>query len=464
MQKEFVINYKPTRVQRLVHFSKAQFKVLCWGTRTGKTKCAVYEAFMKMSICTGGAPTKGWIVAPNYTLTGILERQLVELVRPFLKNPELKTSPGSHRYELITGDVFETKSADTDNLVGEDLDWVIFDEIARARRESWFSQLRQRLMDRRGTAVLISTPFLAWFEELFNMGQDPKYPNYESWRATPYDNYDEETGERHVPIEEIDAMKNEMGELEFWQEILAEFINDSNRFIRNVEACIYYDKPQIEFRSDKVQCDNCGIKFKPDMEFASESGYDICHLCKEKVSIVKEDEDFFYIGVDLADKNDFTVITVSKLNEEHNKIIVIETDRFNKVGWTIQLPRIKRMYDKYHNSIIVMDSTGVGDPVLDMLRGAGIPIIGKNFNNKFKTDLATRVSIVFENELIEIPNDPILINELKIFEATKSDTGKWTYSAPERKHDDHVISLGLSICGIYIGGLKPLIEIKEDNK
>jgi len=34
-----------------------------------------------------------------------------------------------------------------------------------------------------------------------------------------------------------------------------------------------------------------------------------------------------------------------------------------------------------------LDATGLGDPILDDLRGAGLNIIGHKFNNKFKNDI-----------------------------------------------------------------------------
>jgi len=52
--------------------------------------------------------------------------------------------------------------------------------------------------------------------------------------------------------------------------------------------------------------------------------------------------------------------------------------------------------------------------------------------------------ISFEQEKIKILDEPIQINELKLFGYEISPSGIMKYSAPEGKHDDCVIALALA--------------------
>ena len=65
------------------------------------------------------------------------------------------------------------KTADNPvSLLGEGLDWLIVDEAARMKPMIWESHLSQRLIDKRGWALLISTPRgKGWFFDLFRRGQ-----------------------------------------------------------------------------------------------------------------------------------------------------------------------------------------------------------------------------------------------------------------------------------------------------
>lgn len=50
--------------------------------------------------------------------------------------------------------------------------------------------------------------------------------------------------------------------------------------------------------------------------------------------------------------------------------------------------------------------------------------------------------------MITIPNDEILLDELRRYTYTKKESGMTTYSAPKNRHDDMVIALALCVWGI----------------
>ena len=95
-----------------------------------------------------------------------------------------------------------------------------------------------------------------------------------------------------------------------------------------------------------------------------------------------------------------------------------------------------------------LDSTGVGDPIYDDLRRAGIKIRGYKFTGESKRVLIENLSITWDEGRYTIPEEASpLINELKAFTYEISRTGNVRYSAPEGLHDDCVISLALAAWG-----------------
>lgn len=97
--------------------------------------------------------------------------------------------------------------------------------------------------------------------------------------------------------------------------------------------------------------------------------------------------------------------------------------------------------------MLLRPAVGVGEPVLEQLRDTVPNIEGVNFgeaDNKF--DLASRLRILFEKQLIEIPNDRKLLMQLNGVTYSVSKIGKILFDSPEkaRIHDDHVWSLALA--------------------
>jgi hypothetical protein len=66
-------------------------------------------------------------------------------------------------------------------VLGEGLDWLIVDEASRLKPAIWQGHLSQRLIDKHGWALLISTPKgKGYFYDLFRRGQGQD-SDYQSW-------------------------------------------------------------------------------------------------------------------------------------------------------------------------------------------------------------------------------------------------------------------------------------------
>jgi hypothetical protein len=384
MTNEIILNYKPHQKQQLFHDSKARWRILNCGRRWGKTQCAIAEGLALSFI---KPKQRGWIVAPTYPLSQEDWRTLEELVpRRLIKGDPLKAE---RKFVFINDSEIEFKSADNESaLRGAGLDWCILDEASRIKEDSW-NALRPSLSDKQGKGIFISTPKgKNWFYRLYLLGKEGK-ENYESWHFPSNTN-------PYFPEDEwLEAKENYPSDW-FSQEYEANFLDDV--------AAVFK-----------------GIRNKVKGEF-------------EKPQAGKH----YFAGIDLAKYQDYTVVSVLD-SKKH----LCYFERFNRIGWEIQKPKILKILTDYKAQAYI-DSTGVGDPIYEELRAKYRKLYGYKFTNESKQNLIVALQIAFEKDEISFPLIEILVDELEAFEYEMLPSGKVRYNAPENYHDDCVISLALA--------------------
>ena len=118
-------------------------------------------------------------------------------------------------------------------------------------------------------------------------------------------------------------------------------------------------------------------------------------------------------------------------------------DRFNELSWPLQKKRIVSLSNTT-DAYFLIDSTGVGDPILDDLKNEGVRCEGFKFTNSSKAQLVEGLEIAIEEQNIGLPEEDVLLNELKAFSYEVTRSGNMRYSAPSGLHDDCVMALGLA--------------------
>jgi hypothetical protein len=146
------------------------------------------------------------------------------------------------------------------------------------------------------------------------------------------------------------------------------------------------------------------------------------------------------LGCDLARVRDYTVVVA--LNSLRQ---VIEIQRFRRVDWALQVQRIVEMYERLRALRIAVDSTGVGDPIAELLWRQHLLVDSVKMTSESKAELIDRLSLVLDRGEITIPRDEALIAELWDFQSTERDSGHDRLEASEGKHDDLVIGLALAV-------------------
>jgi len=205
--------------QTKVAKSNARFKILVCGRRWGKTRlCAV------MALAAAVQGKQVWWLAPTYSVSGIGYKLMRNLVAPL----KCEIMASTRTIVFPSGGWISFKSGDKpDNLRGESLDLVIIDEadfIPDGER-LWMEVLRPALADRKGAAIMISTPNVenGWFHNLFKLGVSPG--EVKSWRFTSYDN-------PFIDPKELDALKTQLTDIAFRREIMAEFVSAAGALVR----------------------------------------------------------------------------------------------------------------------------------------------------------------------------------------------------------------------------------------
>lgn len=140
-------------------------------------------------------------------------------------------------------------------------------------------------------------------------------------------------------------------------------------------------------------------------------------------------------GVDLAKSVDWTVAV--GLNAAGGTCTL---ERF-QLPWQETIQRVRAIAGAARS---LVDSTGVGDPILEALqRGSGGKFEGFKFSASSKQQLMEGLAVAIQQQRISFPDGPIVL-ELESFEYEYTRTGV-RYSAPTGAHDDCVMALALAV-------------------
>lgn len=319
--------------------------------------------------------------APTYKYLAEVWRELVRRLRPVI----VESNKTERRIELSTGGVIECWTLDDpDAARGRAYHLVIIDEAAKVRDlgEAWQAAIRPALADYQGAAWFLSTPRgRDFFHSLFVRGQQGDN-GWKSWRMPTSTN-------PHIDDGEIEAARLEL---------------PSHIYEQEFEA-VPADQQSSPFGLDNI---------RRAMRDGPTSGRPVCY------------------GVDLAKSSDHTVIV--GLDSDGN---MCHFERFQK-PWGETEERIAQVV-KVH---ALVDSTGVGDPIVEGLMRRGLPVEGFKFTATSKQQIMEHLASLLHKGKVAVYGD-VMQSELEAFEYEYRPGGV-RYSAPNGLHDDCVCALALA--------------------
>jgi len=368
--------------QEAAIYDPRRYSLIEAGTKTGKTfGCIVW--LIEKAITEGGLNKNFWWMAPVYPQAEIAFRRL----KTYLPDSYRSAKPDNTRLKIPipNGSAIWFKGSDRpDTLYGEDVYAAVVDEASRAKEESWHA-LRSTLTFTRGPARLIGNVKgkKNWF---YRMAR----------RA--------EAGEKDMGYHRLVAADAvEAGLLD------ADEIEDARRTL-----------PKEVFKQlyEAIPGSDDGNPFGP------------LEACYARLSFGKP----VMWGWDLGKKQDWTVGTALDING-----YVCAHYRF-QMPWPNTIDFITEKTGDVH---ALIDSTGLGDPIVDALQLRSFHNYeGFMISPKPKQQIMEGLAVAVQREQIHFPEGPISI-EMEQFEYQYTRLGV-QYSAPSGCHDDCVISLALA--------------------
>jgi hypothetical protein len=369
--------------QEAAIFSPARYSVIEASTKSGKTVgCLAWLAEQAM----GGREGRNyWWVAPVYPQAKIAYRRMKRgLPRQLYDSNETELS-----VTLANGAVLWFKGSDNpDSLYGEDVYAAVIDEASRCKEEAWHA-VRSTLTATRGPIRIIgNVKGRKNWAYLLARKAEAGEPGMHYARITASD----AVLAGVLDAEEIEDARSKLPESVYRELYQAEPSDDEgNPFgLTAIEACL-----------------TRGLSAAPPVAW----------------------------GWDLAKSRDWTVGVA--LDEAG---AVCRFERWQG-PWEITVSRILQATGDCR---ALVDSTGVGDPILERLQKERRGIFeGYHFTPTSKQKLMEGLAVAIQKQEVRFP-EGVLANELRAFEYVYTRTGV-QYSAPEGLYDDAVCSLALAV-------------------
>lgn len=376
----------------------ARYTIVEASTKSGKTVgCLIW--ILLQAFDTKSKYTNLWWVAPVYQQSAIAYRRLKHWLRQSPGATHLcQTNDTDMRITFPTGKIIWFKSAEKpDLLYGEDVGACVIDEASRCREDAWHA-VRSTLTATKGHVKIIG-----------NVRGRKNWAYQLARRA--------EAGEpdmKYFRITASDAVR--AGVLDEQE------IEDAKRML-----------PADIFRElyEAIPTDDGGNPF----------GLDSIAACVAPLSTNKP----VAAGIDLAKVQDWTVFIGLDADGR-----VCTFERWQS-SWESTIKRLTFLCAEVEGAIYV-DSTGVGDPILEALRknmsDLGVPqlderLVGYQFTQMSKQRLMEGLAVAIQTGQVAFP-DGIIRFELEQFEYEIRRTSV-VYSAPEGLHDDCVCALALAV-------------------
>lgn len=326
-----------------------------------------------------------WWVAPVYAQAKIAFRRMKRGLPPQMlvaNNQEMTIT-------LPNGSLIWFKSADNpDNLYGDDVHAMVIDEASRVKEEAWHA-CRSVLTATRGPLRAIGNVKgrKNWFYQLARKAEAGE-PGMSFAKLTAWD----AVAGGVLAKDEIEDAKRLLPENVFKELYLAEASDDEgNPFgLSHIAACTIDAMPFT----------------KP-----------------------------VAIGADLAKQQDWTVaIGLDQTGA------VCGFERWQKKPWGETTAILTRLIGF---TPALIDSTGVGDPIVEQLATKCRRASGYHFSAQSKQKLMEGLAVAIQSRKVFFPKGAITA-ELENFEYVYTRNGV-KYSAPDGFHDDCVMALGLAV-------------------
>lgn len=330
-------------------------------------------------------------ITPTYKLARLFYKELNESSISLIK----ESNQTDLLIKFLTGSYVQFFSAEAkDAIRGFQFTHLIIDEAAFISDDVYNEVIHATHLIKGKKVVMCSTPNSSsgFFHQYYTYGIEQK-ENYRSKKINIYDN-------PFVSPEEILTIKNSLPDRVFRQEYLAEFFDADGAVFTNIMNCLN-DNPKHNGN--------------------------------------------YYAAIDWGKTNDYTVLTI--INDLKQVVYIY---RINTLEYTTQVKLIVEKLNIWKPKLTISEENNIGQVVNELLKEQYKGQIKRiTLDNSEKKNIIENLIVGFEQGDITIPNNEILINELKSFTCTyNTSTKNIKYGAPNGLHDDMVISLAYAYSNV----------------
>lgn len=401
---DLLMAFKPFSYQSRLLKDRSKRIVGCWGRQSGKTTTiagrTIYFAYSHPNTTT-------LIVSPSLRQSMIMFDRILNFIYGSSILPKSVVRKTRTIIELSNGSKIVALPCSKHLLRGYTAHLIICEEAAFMPEDVITQVIFPMISTTKGTAIFLSTPW----------GRDHFF--YRAFMNPDYSVHKVKSSQCPLITDEFLAeMRGNMTADAYKMEYEAEFVEALNS---------YFSQDLIRTCVELAQ--NLQVEYIRSLED---------HIPRGE----------YYGGVDLGKKEDFSILMVLKREDEIFKLVYFYQFPLG-TSYSQVIGHVVRANEKFKFRKVLVDQTGVGEPVLDEFRQQGLTNIeGLTFTTRTKEELLSCLKIAMEQGRLALPYNRNLctqINEQR-FEYSKS--GHLQFSHPVGSHDDMLWALAL---GVYVG-------------
>jgi phage FluMu gp28-like protein len=395
---EKVLGVKPFSYQAELLSDENKRIVACMGRQTGKTTTiamkAIYFADTNPNVTV-------LITSPSLRQSMIMFDRIATFVYSTqrLRNEIVRATRTLIHFE--NGSRIIALPCSENLLRGYTAQMVICDEASFMPEEVITQVIFPMLSTTDGYAIFLSTP---WGKDFF----------YRAFVNPAYSVH--KVKSEQCPLikpEFLEEMRQNMTKEAYLMEYEAEFVEALNSYF-----------PQDLIRKCVELAQKLGVELYGSLEAAFSSGD-------------------YYAGVDFGKLQDYSVITVLKREGDILKLVYLYQFPL-ETPYTQVIGHLVRAHQKFKFRMVLVDQTGVGEPVLEEIRNQGLGNVeGLKFTVQAKEELLSNLKIAMEQSRLAIPYHRQLCTQINEQQYQYSKSGHLQFSHPDKSHDDMLWSLAL---------------------
>jgi phage terminase large subunit-like protein len=400
---QLLLDFNPFSYQEKLLNDKSKRIIACMARQTGKTTTIATKA---IHYAYTNPKTTTLIISPSLRQSMIMFDKIQSLIT---QNPILAKSITRKTRTIIqlTNKSQIIALPCSENLLrGYTAHLAICDEAAFIPESIITEIIYPMLSTTNGTAILLSTP---WDKDHFF---------YKAFLNPNYSTYKVKSNQCPlIPTQFLEEMRQNMTAEAYKREYEAEFTEAQNSYF-----------PQDLIRKCIELAQKLALEPYTNLEQTIQKGK-------------------YHAGLDLGKLQDPTALAITKKEENENTIkLVYLHEHPLQTPYTEVIGHIAKAHEKFNFQKILIDQSGVGEPILEEIQNQGITCAqGIKFTQQTKQEILTTLKLTMEQEKLAIPYHRRLCQQINDQQYAYTKTGKLQFTHPPNTHDDLLWALALAV-------------------